>query len=43
MKNSKGVNIIIIIVHKKERTCKIMDFVVPVDHRVKLKELRKEG
>ena len=31
----------LIIINKKERTCIIMDFVVPVDHRVKLKEYEK--
>ena len=27
--------------NKKKRTCKIMDFAVPADHRVKLKESKK--
>ena len=27
---------------KKKRTCKIVDFAVPVDHRVKLKESEKK-
>ena len=26
---------------KKKRTCKIVDFAVPVDHRIKLKECEK--
>ena len=26
---------------QKERTCRIVDFVVPADHRVKLKEREK--
>ena len=29
---------VIIINNKKKRTCKIVDFTVPADHRVKLKE-----
>ena len=29
------------IINKKERTCKIVDFAVPVDHRIKLKEWEK--
>ena len=29
------------ITNKKERTCRIVDFAVPVDHRVKLKEEEK--
>ena len=28
----------LIIINKKERTCRIVDFALPVDHRVKLKE-----
>ena len=28
----------LIIINKKERTCKIVDFAVPADHRIKLKE-----
>ena len=28
--------------NKKKKTCKIMDFIVPVDHRVKLKESEKK-
>ena len=32
---------IIINKKKKERTCKIVDFAVPADHRVKLKECEK--
>ncbi len=28
----------LIIINKKKRTCKIVDFAVPVDHRIKLKE-----
>ena len=27
---------------KKKRTCKIMDFAVPVDHRIKLKKCEKK-
>ena len=30
--------IIIIIINNKKRTCKIVDFAVPADHRIKLKE-----
>ena len=33
-------NLIIII--KKKRTCKIVDFAVPADHRIKLKECEKK-
>ena len=32
----------IIIINKKKRTCKIMNFAVPADHRVKLKESEKK-
>ena len=31
----------LMIIHKKERTCKIVDFAVPADHRIKLKECEK--
>ena len=31
----------LIIINKKKRTCKIVDFAVPADHRVKLKECEK--
>ena len=30
------------IINKKKRTCKIVDFAVPVDHRIKLKEWEKK-
>ncbi len=30
-----------IIINKKERTCRIVNFAVPADHRVKLKESEK--
>ena len=33
--------IIIIIIYKKKRTCKIVDFAVPADDRIKLKESEK--
>ena len=32
-----------IIYKKKKRTCKIVDFVVPADHRIKLKECEKKN
>ena len=32
----------LIIINKKKRTCKIVDFAVPVDHRIKLKECEKK-
>ena len=32
----------LIIINKKKRTCKIVDFAVPTDHRVKLKESEKK-
>ena len=32
----------LIIINNKKRTCKIMDFAVPVDHRIKLKEWEKK-
>ena len=32
----------LIIINKKKRTCKIVDFAVPADHRIKLKECEKE-
>ena len=28
---------------KKKRTCPLVDFVVPADHRVKIKENKKRG
>ena len=31
-----------IIINKKKRTCKIVDFAVPADHRRKLKECEKK-
>ena len=31
----------LIIIIKKERTCKIVDFAVPADHRIKMKECEK--
>ena len=31
----------LIIIYKKERTCRMVDFVVPADHRVELKECEK--
>ena len=31
----------LIIINKKERTCRIVDFAIPADHRVKLKECEK--
>ena len=33
---------LIIINNKKKKTCKIVDFAVPVDHRIKLKECEKK-
>ena len=32
----------LIIINKKKRTCKIVDFTVPVDYRIKLKESEKK-
>ena len=32
----------LIIINKKKRTCKIVDFAVPADHRIKLKEYEKK-
>ena len=32
----------LIIINKKKRACKIVDFVVPADHRIKLKEYEKK-
>ena len=32
----------LIIINKKKRTCRIVDFALPADHRVKLKENKKE-
>ena len=32
----------LIIVNKKKRTCKIVDFAVPAEHRIKLKECEKK-
>ena len=31
----------LIIINEKERTCRIVDFAIPADHRVKLKESEK--
>ena len=31
-----------LIIIKKKRTCKIVDFAVPADHRIKLKECEKK-
>ena len=33
----------LILIDKKKRTCKIVDFAVPADHRIKLKECEKKG
>ena len=33
----------LIIINKKKRTCKIVDFAVPDDHRIKLKECEKKN
>ena len=33
---------LIIINNKKKRTCKIIDFAVPTEHRIKLKECEKK-
>ena len=30
------------IINKKKRTCQILDFAVPADHRIKLKEIKKK-
>ena len=32
----------LIIINKTNRTCKIVDFAVPADHRIKLKECEKK-
>ncbi len=32
----------LIIINKKKRTCKIIDFAVPADYRIKLKECKKK-
>ena len=32
----------LIIINKKKRTCKTVDFAVPADHRIKLKECEKK-
>ena len=32
----------LIIINKKKRTCEIVDFAVPADHRIKLKESEKK-
>ena len=32
----------LIIINKKKRTCKIVDFALPADHRIKLKESEKK-
>ena len=33
----------IMIINKKKRTCKIVEFAVPADHRIKLKESEKKN
>ena len=33
---------LVIVNKKKERTCRIVDFSVPADHRIKLKENKKK-
>ena len=32
----------LIIINKKKRTCKIVDFAAPADHRINLKECEKK-
>ena len=32
----------LIVIDKKKRTCKMVDFAVPADHRIKLKESKKK-
>ena len=32
----------LVLINKKERTCHSVDFAVPADHRVKLKEIEKK-
>ena len=32
----------LMIINKKKRTCKIVDFTVPAEHRIKLKECEKK-
>ena len=32
----------LMIINKKKRTCKIVDFAIPADHRIKLKECEKK-
>ena len=32
----------LIIINKKKRICKMVDFAVPADHRIKLKECEKK-
>ena len=32
----------LIIINKKKRTCKIVEFAAPADHRIKLKESEKK-
>ena len=33
----------LIIINKKKRICKIVDFAVPADYRIKTERMRKEG
>ena len=40
--SAKRPDLIIINNNKKKRTCKIVDFAVPADHRIKLKECEKK-
>ena len=32
----------LIFINKKKRTCKIVEFAVPVDHRIKMKECKRK-
>ena len=32
----------LVVINKKERTCHLIDFAVPADHRVKLKKIEKK-
>ena len=40
--SARGVDLIIIKKKKKKRNCRILDFAVPADHRIKLKECEKK-
>ena len=43
LNSARRLDLIIINKKKKKKICKILDFAVPADHRIKLKECEKKG